>query len=157
MKSQREHPKIGDRVKAKELGVASGATYIWLPCAVCKKERWTVCIKGHPKYPRCRSCSHLGIRYCHWKGGRVYSGDYMTVLLYPEDLFHPMANSNGYIMEHRYVMAKHLGRCLHSWEIVHHKNGIKDDNRIGNLAIVTRTNHQGEVQCPHCHNKFRVK
>lgn len=48
-------------------------------------------------------------------------------------------------------MEKHLGRRLHSYEHVHHKNGIKDDNRIKNLAdIVMYNKHFGNIVCPHC-------
>ena len=90
-----------------------------------------------------------------WKGGRIRTrGGYILVKTYN----HPnVQKPNGYCLEHRLVMENHLGRYLTSLEIVHHKNGIKDDNRIENLVIVLRTTHHGEVRCPHCQKEFLIK
>ncbi len=49
-------------------------------------------------------------------------------------------NKNG-IKEHRFIMEKHLGRKLKKTEFVHHKNENKLDNRIQNLAVMTRGEH----------------
>jgi len=76
---------------------------------------------------------------CHnWKGGRTID-DNGYVRIYCRE--HPNVDSKGYVREHSLVMEKHLGRYLLSGETIHHKNGIRRDNRIENLELRLRNHH----------------
>ncbi len=43
---------------------------------------------------------------------------------------------------HRHIMEQHLGRKLGFNEVVHHINEDTRDNRIENLQLMTRAEHQ---------------
>jgi len=74
-----------------------------------------------------------------WKGGVTYrsrKGNYVQVryVRAPEWAW-PMARKDGYVMEHRLVMAQIVGRLLTRTEVVHHRNHAPLDNRRGNLEL----------------------
>ena len=144
----RSVPEIGEIKRACELGFnhkQRRRQFVWAACPGCQKERWVA--KGeHPR--NCRVCYCARHRdyqlenHPNWKGGRRISNGYCDIKIPLDDVFYSMVDTNGYIREHRYVMARHLGRCLEAWEIVHHLNGIRDDNRIINLVLTQHDKHE---------------
>ena len=142
----------------------------WLACIDCGKERWVELRKGQAQTQLCVSCSakynvilahnvrrgqkasketrrklsiaNRGEKAWNWKGGRI-EGDkgYIFIKVLPDHPYYCMARQNNYISEHRLVIAQSLGRPLLEKETVHHKNGVKDDNRIENLELLSRANH----------------
>ncbi len=120
-----------------------------IKCPVCEETRQVIAYSARRKgyTGRCPSCNGKAIggqayraeNHPRWKGGRYKDkSGYIIYTLRPEDdFFQPMATpSNNRVAEHRFVMAKHLKRCLFPWEVVHHKNGIKDDNSLANLQLL---------------------
>jgi hypothetical protein len=89
-----------------------------------------------------------------YKGGRQYRGGYVFVLVPPD---HPgvQGTTKRYLPEHRLVMEQVLGRRLGKTEQVHHKNGVRDDNRPENLELWVRRQPSGQraheqQHCPTC-------
>jgi hypothetical protein len=92
-----------------------------------------------------------------WKGGRYTTKRDKYIFVYcPE---HPFAKrggkgGGGYVLEHRLVMEKQIGRYLTKEEDVHHKNGIKNDNRVENLMLISHNQHYEGHTCPKCSFEF---
>ena len=88
-----------------------------------------------------------------WKGGRtVDSNGYVRVLV-ADDERHLVGRtiSGGYVLEHRLVMARQLGRPLLKTETVHHVNGNKQDNSPENLQLRQGNHGKGVfLRCADC-------
>lgn len=96
----------------------------WIP--VINKKRQKARFK-HGHNPQ-----KMGAENPHWKGGKWISHyGYVMVNL----------GSHNFIPEHRLIVERHLNACLLSWVDVHHINGVKADNRIENLEVMSHGKH----------------
>ena len=141
-----------------EIGKQDGHSFILNRCLGCGKDRWIRYDNPAPAY--CKDCFYknsrskewrlkLGLSHkgkireqspC-WKGGRIDNRGYTLLKLKADDPYFSMIDKHGYVAEHRYMMAQHLGRCLTSDEIVHHLDGIKTHNEITNLKLTVSGRH----------------
>lgn len=159
-------PELGEIKRLKKWGNLC----IWSACLDCAKERWVPLVGGRNGMPRrnlCNSCNgkksarlenerrhSLGLHSPTWRGGRNYRNGYVVILAHN----HPNATKAGYMFEHRLVMEQILGRYLLPSEKVHHKNGVKDDNRPENLKLISPANHVLYNQlCAHCELRKEIR
>uniref|UniRef100_A0A6M3K672 Putative homing endonuclease n=1 Tax=viral metagenome TaxID=1070528 RepID=A0A6M3K672_9ZZZZ len=85
-----------------------------------------------------------GKNHPQWKGGRYKDKTWGYIFVHKPN--HPFADKRGYIREHRLIIEKQIGRYLHRWEVAHHINSIRNDNRPENLKVMSKSEHS------HLHN-----
>ena len=156
-------PIVGDIKRAGDIWpeiTYPSMKHIYHACEGCGKERWVQYKHGKSISVRCYKCAMnteerrawlasrpRGPESPHWKNGRQRQNDgYVLVWMDANDFFFPMADHRGYVLEHRLIMARYLGRCLQSWEIVHHKDGVRDNNNLDNLELTTQGGHLMETK-----------
>ena len=148
-------PELGDIKNGFQIGRNYKHLFIWQACIDCGKERWVALSYSKKPRRKCLRCCSCAARYDRgecgensrfWKGGRIKFRGYILVWIAKEDFFYPMANKKGYVMEHRLVVARALGRCLLPWETVHHKEGYaKDDNRYPEVLELLPVPHKHDA------------
>lgn len=138
--------KIKDKThaaKRKTLGLKRNLTIVNKNCEQCGT---------HFKYGRTKSkrfCSvkcvgeskrkYLNIPKCLAEADRKLDKNLGYVRIYVP--MHPRANTRGYVYEHIVIAEQSIDRSLLKNEIVHHKNGVRWDNRPQNLEVMDKMEH----------------
>lgn len=115
-------------------------------CQNCKKKFVRISsIKQIFCSVECYKKLRVGKLHSRWKGGKIINDGY--IYIYCPD--HPNTTKEHYVLEHRLVMEKHLGRYLKHGEIVHHKDHNKQNNKFSNLMLCRSNGKHSKIH----HNK----
>ena len=128
----------------KQKGYIGKVYYQIVKCLNCGKNNFATdsnIKKGYGIFcnRKCYGNFYTGKKHPNWVGGKCKDSHGYIRIYSPS---HLNKNKQGYVMEHRLVMEKKIGRLLTKNDIVHHLNGIKDDNRPENLDVTDRKNHE---------------
>ena len=94
------------------------------PCHLCGRLK-------QRKSKVCKICYYKSKQYPFSKKKHISKDGYVYVYYKA----HPHADKTGRVLEHRLIFEQKLGRYLLPFESIHHKNGIREDNRIENLEL----------------------
>lgn len=154
---KKKHNPMSSETKAKISAALKGRVSSWEHIRALadakrgvKRSLETIAkISASRKGKRCSVKTEFKKGLTPWNKGRVgidkfrrgsivgATGGYLQIRL-PD---HPMANNEGYILLHRFILFIYLGRIISTDEIVHHIDGNKRNNRFDNLKICSRSEH----------------
>lgn len=80
-----------------------------------------------------------GANHPSWRGGKYRSTDAGYIQLWMPE--HPRANKRHYVLEHIVVWEEYYHKSLPEGYVIHHLNGIKNDNRPENLVAMKKGEH----------------
>ncbi len=119
-------------------------------CTNCKKTiyRWPSGLKNRKYGNMCSNkciglfrTQHLvGSLGANFQGGYSFDRKYIDVSAH----WHPNKKNNNTVYLHRLIMEVKLGRFLEEGEIVHHKDGNKENNHWDNLEVMFQSQHATE-------------